>query len=91
MLTDEQKKMISQIVSDMETGRYLLRTEEEWNELGINKFDTLNFSYVMNKALTEFNIIEVCDGEDDKALTEIAMYTALCYNYDFHEMLKNLI
>ena len=91
MLTEQQKKMICQIVSDMETGRHLLRTEEEWKELGINKFDALNFSFVMNKALKDFDIIDVCDGENDKAMTEIAIYTALCYNHDFHEMVKNLI
>ena len=91
MLTDKDKKIISQMVSDVETGNHLLRTVEGWNELGIKRLDAIKYAHLCANAIDGFNLTKICDGEDDKRLTEVALYTAMCYSHDFYELAREVV
>ena len=91
MLSDKEKKIISQMLTDMETGRHLLRTVDDWNELGIKRLDYFKISVLCSNALDSFNIAKVCGGEYDPKLCETAMFVALSSNHDFFEMVKALV
>ena len=91
MLSDKEKKIISQMLIDKETGRHLLRTADEWKKLGIKRLDYFRIAPLCSKALDRFNITKVCDGDYDHKLCETAMFVALSMNHDFFEMVKALV
>jgi hypothetical protein len=86
-LTDHEKHLISQMASDSQTGRHLLRDEDGWKELGINKREYFALSEQIGRFARDFSFI-THDGTT-RTEREMLLYFKCCLDKEFYDMLSN--
>ena len=91
MLTKEEQNIIGWIVSDDHSGRDLLRTNKDWERIGISKEDYYKKAKEVYDAVHNFKLDDVIEQDVMSKDVEIAMYYALCSNREFFDLMNNLI
>lgn len=91
MLTKEERNIIAWVVSDDHTGRDLLRTNKDWERIGISKDDYYQKAGEVYDAVHNFKLDDVVQRDVMTKDTEIAMYYALCSSHEFFDLMSDLI
>ena len=91
MLTREEQNIIGWIVSDDHSGRDLLRTNKDWERIGISKDDYYQKAGEVYDAVHNFKLDDVVQRDVMTKDTEIAMYYALCSSHEFFDLMSDLI
>jgi len=91
MLTNEQKHIISQIVSDEESGNHLLRTPEDWEKLNIPKDIYDLYKVRINEGLNHYSLLNIFSNKYEYETFEILLYYMMCSDYDFNNNIKQFI
>lgn len=91
MLTKEERNIIAWVVSDDHTGRDLLRTNKDWERIGISKDDYYQKAGEVYDAVHNFKLGDVVQRDVMTKDTEIAMYYALCSSHEFFDLMSDLI
>lgn len=91
MLTKEEQKIIGWIVSDDQSGRDLLRTNKDWERIGISKEDYYEKAKEVYDAVHNFKLDEVIEQDVMSKDVEIAMCYALYSNCGFFNLMNNLM
>ena len=91
MLTKEERNIIGWIVCDDHSGRDLLRTNKDWERIGISKEDYYKKAAEVYDAVHNFKLDDVVQRDIMTKDTEIAMYYALCSSHEFFDLMSNLI
>lgn len=89
-LSDKEKQILSQIATDQETGRHLLRTDKEWEAIGISKNEYNEVFMELLKANVYFDW--VCSDWDENVEKQVMMllFVKSHMNREFDELLKSL-
>ena len=97
MLTDKEKKIISLIAQDSESGRNLLRTDDEWKFIGcsIKEYsdclcEMFCFATELDSSGFWLSLNDILEHEDDEKIHLLSMliYFASCKSHKFNEFLK---
>ena len=91
MLTREEQNIIGWIVCDDHSGRDLLRTNKDWERIGISKEDYYEKANEVYDAVHNFKLDDVIEQNVMSKDVEIAMYYALCSNCGFFDLMNNLM
>lgn len=91
MLTKEEQNIIGWIVSDDHSGRDLLRTNKDWERIGISKEDYYKKAKEVYDAVHNFKLDVIIEQNVMSKDVEIAMYYALCSNCGFFDLMNNLM
>ena len=87
VLTDYERLLISEIVTDNETGRHLLRTDKEWESKPYKKEDYYSMVDSILEALALFNWI--VDGDRcNRKQYEILLYAKCCSSKEFNDIVN---
>ena len=91
MLTKEEQNIIGWIVSDDQSGRDLLRTNKDWERIGISREDYYKKAKEVYDAVHNFKLNDIVEQDVMSKDVEIAMYYALCSNCGFFDLMNNLM
>ena len=95
-MTQEEKYLINQIALDLDSGRFLIRTESAWKRVlrncgeNVKKSDYVDMMKELKTAINNFS----WHSNEDKSTArekEILIHFKCCQDYDFNVALKNEI
>ena len=90
MLTVKEKKAISIIVTDIASGRHLLRTKQQWDNfeknygVSIQEYDDM---YQNIHKISQYSMIS--EGDLSVKEYEIFLFYKMCQDISFEEAIKN--
>lgn len=86
-MTDKEKKIISLIAQDGESGKNYFRTDNEWEKIGIDRSEYFDYIRLINNFP-----VKIRDYDKDEQLRQLKLfvYFLSCIDYDFNEFLKEI-
>lgn len=89
-LSEKDEQILAQIASDIESGRHLLRTEEGWKAIGIDKVEYNKMFYDLIYANVYFDWASSDWDETIERQAMMLLFVKSHMNYEFNELLKSL-
>lgn len=89
-LSSKEKQILSQIVADQESGRHLLRTEKEWEAIGISKKEYNEVLMELIRANVYFDWVCSDWDENIEKQARMLLFAKSCMNPEFDDLLKTL-
>ena len=90
VLSDKEKQILSQIVTDQETGRHLLRTDKEWEAIGISKDEYNEVFMELLRANVYFDWVCSDWNENVEKQARMLLFVKSCMNPEFDDLLKTI-
>ena len=88
-LTKRERQILSQIASDVESGRHLLRTDDGWKSIGITKKEYNELFFKLMQANVYFDWVSSDWNEEIEKQALMLLYIKSCFNSEFNELLKS--
>lgn len=89
-LSKTDERILAQIASDIESGRHLLRTEDEWKTIGIDRAEYNKVFYDLIYANVYFDWTSSDWDETIERQARMLLFVKSHMSYEFDELLKTL-